>query len=71
MAEETAEGRLRLAYSLLYGRAPSAEETQMGLGFLKQSRLSMPGMAAEEQTRSAWTGLMRVLFSANEFFYVD
>ena len=71
IAEESPAARLRLAYRLLYGRAPSSQETQMALGFLKQARLNAPELTAEEQSRSAWTGLMRVLFSANEFFYVD
>jgi hypothetical protein len=73
MAEETAEGRIRLAYRLLYGRAPSAAETRMGLQFLRESKQEFGelDMQRDQRSRSAWTGLMRVLMSSNEFFYVD
>lgn len=73
IASETAPGRVRLAYRLLYGRAPTAVETQMASQFLQRYRtdVSAPEMTAEGRSRSAWTGLMRVLLSSNEFFYVD
>ena len=64
IAEETSPARLRLAYRLLYGRTPTPVESQMGLDFLQKSK-------REETATSAWTGLMRVLLSSNEFFYVD
>jgi hypothetical protein len=62
VSEETAPARLRLAYRLLYGRAPSAAEIQMARDFLQRY---------DGEPRFAWTGLMRVLLSSNEFFYVD
>jgi hypothetical protein len=62
--EETSPARLRLAYRLLYSRTPTPVENQMGLDFLQKAK-------REETPLSAWTGLMRVLISSNEFFYVD
>jgi cytochrome c553 len=60
--EETAPGRLRLAYKLLFGRAPTPIEQQMSIEYLQK---------AKQETRQAWTGLMRVLLASNEFMYVD
>jgi hypothetical protein len=73
IAEETASGRLGLAYKLLFGRTPKVNETQMALRYLQayKSEVSAPELEADGKTRSAWTGLMRVLLSSNEFFYVD
>jgi hypothetical protein len=36
-----------------------------------KSEVNVADLAADEKSRSAWTGLMRVLLSTNEFFYVD
>jgi hypothetical protein len=71
VAEERPEDRLRLAYRLLYGRAPSGEETRAALRYLSEARASLPGAPRDEQSGAAWGGLMRVLLSGNEFFYVD
>jgi hypothetical protein len=60
--EETAPARLRLAYKLLFGRSPTPFEQQMALEYLR---------TAKQETRQAWTGLMRVLLASNEFMYVD
>jgi hypothetical protein len=73
VAEETSAARVRLAYRLLYGRSPTPPEAQLASHFLQRYRTNATGagMAADERSRSAWTGLMRVLLSDNEFFYVD
>jgi hypothetical protein len=63
--EETAPGRVRLAYRLLHGRTPTAAESQMALQFITRYK-SEAGTAG-----AGWTALMRVLLSSNEFFYVD
>jgi hypothetical protein len=47
------------AYLLLYGRSPTAKETQIGLKFL--------GSADDR----AWTDYCQLLLCANEFIYVD
>jgi hypothetical protein len=74
IAEETAAARIRLAYRLLYGRVPTAAEIKMASQFLQRYRteVSPPELTApDERSRSAWAGLMRVLLSSNECFYVD
>jgi hypothetical protein len=48
--------RVRQAYRLLYGRQPSAEETQLGLAFVR---------------RSNWNEYARVLLNSNEFEWVN
>jgi hypothetical protein len=73
LAEETTQGRLRLAYQLLYGRSPMPEELLLGTRFLTDAKqeLSTSGLQGDQIQRSAWVGLMRVLLGSNEFFYVD
>jgi hypothetical protein len=73
LAQETPVSRIRHAYRLLYGRPPKAEEIQLASGFLQKYRTdaSAPEVTADDRSRAAWTGLMRVLLSSNEFFYVD
>jgi hypothetical protein len=73
IAQETAPDRIRLAYRLLYGRTPTPAETRMALQFLQRYKTEVraPELTAHDRSRSAWSGLMRVLFSSNEFFYVD
>jgi hypothetical protein len=55
------EGRIARAYQLLYGRPPSADETQIGQEFLRR---------APKQDR-AWEEYCHILVCANEFIYVD
>lgn len=73
LAEETASARIKLAYQILYGRLPSPAETQLGLNYLRDAKREMDviSVAGDAKGRSAWTGLMRVLLSSNEFIYVD
>ncbi|HYO80373.1 MAG TPA: PSD1 and planctomycete cytochrome C domain-containing protein [Bryobacteraceae bacterium] len=72
VSEETSANRIRLAFRLLYGRTPSAAEHRMALDFLARDKpLLTSDMPVDARTRAAWTGLMRVLLSSNEFFYVD
>jgi hypothetical protein len=73
VAEESATGRIRLAYRLLYGRTPTPAETEMASEFLKRYKTEAGAaeLAAHDRSGAAWSGLMRVLLSSNEFFYVD
>jgi cytochrome c553 len=65
--EETSdEGRIRQAFSLLYGRPVSERELQLGLAFLAGTDVPAGGM-----TLSRWEQYAQVLLSANEFMYVD
>ncbi|MBC7928115.1 MAG: PSD1 domain-containing protein [Bryobacteraceae bacterium] len=73
LSEESSSSRIRLAYRLLYGRVPTQAESAMCTQFLQKDReaAGTAEVALEEKTRLAWTALMRVLLSSNEFFYVD
>jgi mono/diheme cytochrome c family protein len=66
---DTDEGRITEVYHLLYGRAPSAEELQLGLTFLKTTP-DKPGYAVDQEPETAWKQYARVLYSANEFEYL-
>jgi len=54
--------RIGKAYELLYGRPPTAEETQIGLDFLAK---------ADGGPSRRWQEYCQVLLCANEFIYVD
>jgi hypothetical protein len=54
-------GRIRLGYTLLYARAPSDQELEVGLEFLAQDAF-LP---------RAWEAYFQILLCANEFLYVD
>jgi hypothetical protein len=52
------EARIRRAYALLFGRAPSTTELQLALNFL-------------EEGNAAWPQYAQVLLGSNEFLFVD
>jgi mono/diheme cytochrome c family protein len=62
--------RIREAYRLLYGRAPTVKEIEMGLQFLKTTS-EKPGNTVNGEPVTAWKEYARVLLSANEFEFVD
>ena len=64
------EARILEAYRLLYGRAPTKQETDMGLHFL-QTTPERPGNAVNGVPVTAWREYARVLLSANEFEFID
>ena len=66
--DETA--RIREAYRLLYGRAPSAEEMELGLQFLRTTP-EKPGYTVNGEPLTAWRQYARVLLSANEFEFIN
>jgi hypothetical protein len=57
-------GRLALGFELAWGRTPEPQEVDRTLRFVRDA-----ARAATE--RDAWTGLARVLLTANEFLYID
>jgi hypothetical protein len=65
--------RLRYAYRLMYGRAPTADELREARQFLASARQSLEGSAVADYqwNRQAWASLMRVLLSSNEFVTLD
>jgi mono/diheme cytochrome c family protein/cytochrome c553 len=62
--------RITEAYRLLYGRAPTAKEMEVGLRFL-QTTPEKPGNTINGEPVTAWREYARVLLSANEFEFVE
>jgi mono/diheme cytochrome c family protein len=62
--------RITEAYRLLYGRAPSADELQLGLTFLKTTP-EKPGYLVDQEPATAWKQYARILFSSNEFEFLN
>jgi hypothetical protein len=65
--------RLNYAFTLLYGRPPSADEVRDARQFLAAARASLGGTAVpgDRKNREALASLMRVLLSSNEFLTLD
>jgi hypothetical protein len=63
--------RVDLAYRLVLGRAPSAEETQDSVVFLEKYRQYLKGTAAAQSDVQAWAALARSMFAHNEFLFVE
>jgi hypothetical protein len=57
------EDRIDLAYELLFGRSPTAEERSLAKRFVHE-------MAASGE-QAAWTSYVRALLRTNEFVYLD
>ena len=64
------EARIREAYRLLFGRAPTDREMQLGVSFLK-STPDLKGETITGQPPTAWREYARVLLSSNEFEFVN
>ena len=62
--------RIRKAYLLLYGRAPSDAEIQAGTEYLR-GVAEKPGQQIAGEPSTAWKEYARVLLSANEFEFVN
>lgn len=58
--------RIRRAYLLLYGRAATEEEVQLGVAFVTAAPLP-----EEKSQLSPWQQYVQVLLGANEFTYID
>lgn len=69
-SQTTDTARIAEAYRLLYGRAPTAKELEVGLQFL-QTTPEKPGYTVNGEPVTAWREYTRVLLSANEFEFVD
>jgi mono/diheme cytochrome c family protein len=62
--------RIAEAYRLLFGRAPTPGELQAGLEFLKTTP-EKPGYMVNQEPISAWKEYCRVLFSSNDFEFMN
>lgn len=61
--------RITEAYQLLFNRAPTPDELQLGLTFLKTTP-DKPGYIVNQEPETAWKQYARVLYSSNEFEYL-
>ena len=59
--EEDANRKIERVYRILFGRAPSAEETALGRRFIE----------AEENTAVGWDRYVHALLQTNEFCWID
>jgi mono/diheme cytochrome c family protein len=64
------EARIAEAYRLLFGRAPTKQEIEIGLKFLATTP-EKPGNTVNGEPVTAWKEYARVLLSANEFEFVN
>jgi mono/diheme cytochrome c family protein len=62
--------RIKEVYRLVFGRDPKPAELQAGLEFLKTTP-DKPGYMVNQQPVSAWKEYCRVLFSSNEFEFLN
>ena len=62
--------RIREAYKILFDRAPSEKEAELGLKFLK-STPDLKGETITGQPPTAWKEYARVLLSSNEFEFTN
>jgi cytochrome c553 len=63
--------RLDRATRLLFGRSPREAEAALLRRFMESSEAESGGKPVEVRHQAAWAGWLRVLFSTNEFCYVD
>jgi hypothetical protein len=72
-AESSEAKRIDFAYRLVYGRSAARDEIKMGRDYLQAARQAMKdtNVPAQEQPRAALASYARVLFSSNEFLFVD
>ena len=69
--QEADADRIRRTYLLLYGRAPSDEELQLGQNFLSATAISDDKGQPVLSQLNAWQQYAQVLLASNEFTYVD
>jgi hypothetical protein len=65
--------RIRLAYELAFCRLPTVEEIRQDEEYLAacEAALLQAGLPAEQASSAAWASYGKVLFSSNEFIFVD
>jgi hypothetical protein len=62
--------RIHRAYSLLYGREPTEQETRLGLDFIG-SATAATGIKDNGTKLSRWEQYAQVLLASNEFLFID
>jgi hypothetical protein len=73
MAYANEPERIDYAYRLAFGRPATPSEIRDGIAYLQQSRRDMKEaqLPTDHQSRAALASYLRVLFSSNEFLFVD
>jgi hypothetical protein len=73
MAYSTDVDRVTYAFRLLYGRKPTPEEILMSADYLRKCRLAMNDtkLAEDQRSRAALASYMRILYSSDEFVFLD
>lgn len=73
LAHAKIRDRINYAFNLAFGRPATRAEIREAEGYLKQCRaeLNTAGIPTEDQPRAALASYARVLFSSNEFFFVE
>ncbi len=65
--------RIDLAYRLAFARPPLREEFEAGQDYLRrcEEKLAEASIPTEQRAKAAWASYLRVLYSSNEFVFVD
>jgi hypothetical protein len=73
MAYQTDSERVTYTFRLLYGRKPTPEEILMSTEYLHKCRMAMNDtkLPEDQRARAALASYMRVLYSSDEFCFVD
>ena len=68
----TTDARISLAYQLAFARLPTEDELRDGANYLTatEQRFASARVPTEKH-RAAWSSYCRVIYSANEFIYLD
>jgi hypothetical protein len=69
-SEPTDQARITQMYLLLFGGQPTAKELALGEAFVKATP-AKAGYAVQGDPTTAWKEYARILFSSNEFEFVD
>ena len=73
LAQTDVSERIDYAYRLAFGRAASPDEIKAGRNYLREYRRDLleTKVPKEQQPRVALASFCRVLFSSNEFLFID
>ncbi|MDB5322069.1 MAG: hypothetical protein JWN40_3700 [Phycisphaerales bacterium] len=66
-------GRIDATYRMALGRAAHSEEIEDALDYVRQcaAKLAEAGVVPEAQARCAYASFLRVIFSSNEFLFLE
>ncbi len=72
-APGTTDSRIDLAYQLAFARPATNDELREGTAYLAgiEQKFSAASVPAEKLERAAWASYCRVIYSSNEFIYLD